>query len=228
MRARTLLLCLCLCLCLPLPTLADVIEEIPACRLLDTRSGSPLAANTALEVDVRGECAVPEKASGIVFNLTVVSPAGSGYLKAYSSLTAPDTAVITYNSGETVVTTGALVWLSKDDENTGAYDPPSWGMKLLSLQNTHVVVDVTGYLVRNPTTYAKGTITDKSSANGPPTVTLDLDTLFPGFYVVCQEPWIDPDHCDFFDVNDDVCITGHVGDFGGLPKLFAHTMTDCL
>lgn len=220
-KSLTLIIACLLCASL---SSADQVKPIAPCRLLDTRSGSPLAASTAMEIDVRGECLIPESATGVVFNLTVVSPAGTGYLKAYGTSVAPDTAVITYNSGETVVTTGAMVWLSVDDENTPAYDPPSWGIKILSSQSTHVVIDVTGYVALDPTDHFQGLVTSTQPGNGPPSIIMTLDTLFPGLYLVCREPWADPEACEEFQVNDEVCGTAHIGPDGGNQALYVHTM----
>lgn len=207
---------------------ADEIQPIDSCRLLDTRPGSPLQANTALEIDVRGECLIPEHATGVIFNLTVVNPVATGFLKAFGSITAPDTAIITFNSGQTVVTTGALVWLSVDDENTGSYDPPAWGIKALSSQETDIVIDVTGYTTKKSEERYRGTVQSKESAIGPPRVFLELDTLAPPISLVCSPPWIDPEHCDEFQVDEEVCGVGHFDTDGGSPEIFVHTMTDCL
>jgi len=206
---------------------ADEVVPIAACRLLDTRPGDPIAANTALSVDVRGECLVPETATGVVYNLTVVSPAGIGFAKVYGTNLAPDTAVVTYNAGETVVTTGALSWLSVDDETTSAYDPPSWGLRVLSSQATDVVIDLTGYLTRLSTTTFKGTVTDTESGLGPPWFALEIDSLPPSISLICQMPWIDPEECEVYEETDTVCGVGHVGRLGPGTELFVHSMAPC-
>jgi len=51
----------------------------PPARILDTRSGSPIAANATLNVQVTGEGGVPSGAVAVFGNLTAVAPNGSAF-----------------------------------------------------------------------------------------------------------------------------------------------------
>lgn len=187
---------------------ADEIVHVAPCRLLDTRPGDPLVANTALEVDVRGECGIPESATGIIFNLTVISPAGTGYGKVYGTDTAPGTAVITFNSGETVITTAAVVSLSTDNAGTGSYDPPSWGVKLMLNQAGDAVIDVTGYTTNLPTLIFVGEISLNEIVGNTRLIWFAGQPL----PFSCEDPYMAPSTCDdeAYEPDSEAWVAGHI------------------
>ena len=102
-------------------------------RLLDTRSGSDLAAATTRRVAVTGHAGVPSGAKAVATNLTVVAPAGGGYLTAWPCGTLPTASNVNYLRAETIAG-GANPAL----DATG-------GLCLRSSQRTDAIVDVAGY-----------------------------------------------------------------------------------
>jgi 2',3'-cyclic-nucleotide 2'-phosphodiesterase (5'-nucleotidase family) len=67
----------------PLPVSTSVAPSTftPASgRLLDTRSGPPIAANNAVVVKVAGVKGVPVSATAVVLNVTITESAGAGYV----------------------------------------------------------------------------------------------------------------------------------------------------
>jgi hypothetical protein len=128
-----------------------VIQVIPdgdfytvaPCRLLDTRSGSAVQSGTdrILDVDAVTQCGVSPLATAVAVNVTVIQPAGSGYLTAYPGNLAqpPVASTITFSSGM-IRSNNALLGVSADGR-----------LKLRPVLggggSTHVVVDVTGYFI---------------------------------------------------------------------------------
>lgn len=104
------------------------------CRLVDTRSGSPVSAGGSLSVAARGVCGVPVGAQAVVGNVTSVLPSGGGWLTVYSSdVPVPPTASSNYTAGSVInnVFTSAI-------GADGAF-------KVFTVAATHLVADVTGY-----------------------------------------------------------------------------------
>lgn len=59
---------------------------ITPCRILDTRApgeGPALVGTTTTDLMVRGLCGVPEEATGIAYNATIVSLGSAGFLTLY-------------------------------------------------------------------------------------------------------------------------------------------------
>ncbi|HYC87569.1 MAG TPA: FG-GAP-like repeat-containing protein [Thermoanaerobaculia bacterium] len=109
--------------------------SITPCRLLDTRSGAPLAHAADASTLVAGSCGIPAGAKSVVANVTVVAPAASGWLSLFpSDLPWPGTSTINYRTGKTRANQ-AIVPLSADGQltvrNSGA--------------DVHYLIDVTGY-----------------------------------------------------------------------------------
>lgn len=209
---------------------ADEVVPIAPCRLLDTRpSGIPLAANASAGATARGLCGIPSDATALVVNLTVVNPAGAGYLQAYGTSSPPATAVLTYNAGQTV-TAGAQVALSTDDPSTSEYDLPAWDLRLLTSQAAHVVVDVTGYLTRLPTKDFQGTVLEITANLFPDAIVWKLaGERLP---VVCFAPWINPNDCGVQPISDEVCGTAHLehyaaGPYAAGPHLVVDSLEAC-
>jgi hypothetical protein len=109
-------------------------------RILDTRTGAggvtgPLAPAATVDVVATGRGGIPAAGvTAVVLNVTVVGPAGAGYLTAFPSATPrPLASDLNYAPGETrpnlvVVKVGA-----------------GGKVALFTLAGTHVVVDVAGY-----------------------------------------------------------------------------------
>ncbi|MGO9964452.1 MAG: beta strand repeat-containing protein [Acidimicrobiales bacterium] len=108
-------------------------------RILDTRTGSPIAAASWLNLQVTGvgTTPVPAGAAAVVMNVTVVNPAHSGFLSVLpaSSTTAPTISDLNFKMGETVanLVTAPL----SATGGVSVYNSSS--------MPTDIVVDVSGY-----------------------------------------------------------------------------------
>jgi hypothetical protein len=112
------------------------------CRLLDTRSSSPLATGTAQKIAIgtqSGGCGVPLTARAVSANVTVVNPSGAGYLTFYPSGPTPNESTINFSAGQTRAN-NAVFTLNPADASV-LVKPAVVG------PNGHVdlVVDVNGY-----------------------------------------------------------------------------------
>ncbi|HEX3530703.1 MAG TPA: ExeM/NucH family extracellular endonuclease, partial [Thermoanaerobaculia bacterium] len=108
------------------------------CRLLDTRSGSPLVSGAADTVTVQGSCGIPASARGVALSITVVHPTASGYLTLYpADQPAPLASTINFSFNQ-VLANNAIVRFSTDGK-----------IKILPFVggsgSVHVVIDVMGY-----------------------------------------------------------------------------------
>ncbi len=111
-------------------------------RLLDTRAmqtacttpGTPIGANTEVLQQGNAICGIPATASALVGNATTVGPAAQGFLTLFpSNATRPLIASGNYQAGQTL-NSPFTVGLS-----------PSGNFTIYSLQQTDLVIDVTGY-----------------------------------------------------------------------------------
>jgi hypothetical protein len=107
------------------------------CRLVDTRDSTQviLSPNSARPFFIVRRCGIPEGAKAVAVNVTVVNPAGIGYLTLYPSAGAlPYASTLNYRTGKTRANNAVL--------------PLSAGGRL-SVYNAgppvHAIIDVTGY-----------------------------------------------------------------------------------
>jgi hypothetical protein len=122
-------------------------------RLVDSRSGqlgvleqpggsigsdraAVLPAGVAVRFVVTNTSGIPVSPAGIAFNITAVGPAGGGNLKIYPCASAgsppPSPSTLNYVAGVA-------------QANAALAAPASWGVCVLSTQNTNVIIDVSGY-----------------------------------------------------------------------------------
>jgi hypothetical protein len=127
----------------PPPAGLDFFTLTP-CRVLDTRwtagslGGPALAASEQRLFTVTETCGIPASAKALTVNLTVVSPAGGGYLSVFpGNAFFLGTSVINFSPGQTRATNGIMLLATN---GTG-----SLGIINASGGNTHVVLDVNGY-----------------------------------------------------------------------------------
>lgn len=99
--------------CLVMPSKAQAQGEtnfvpIEPCRIFDTRPGDPIDADetrhfvmfdipggaVAGQGGKPGGCGIPTNATAVHINFTAVTPAGSGFLRAWSNCDAPPTATL--------------------------------------------------------------------------------------------------------------------------------------
>lgn len=109
------------------------------CRVLDTRTGSPLVSGTPRVVAMTGVCGIPAGARAVVVNLTAVGVTGSGHLAGYPGNYPPiATNAVSFSAGK-IRTSSAVLPLATDGSGTLAlFAPPTGG-------TVHAIVDVTGY-----------------------------------------------------------------------------------
>jgi hypothetical protein len=75
---------------------------VAPCRVLDTRTGPPVAAGAERTINVSGLCGVPSTAKAVAVNLTVNQPTADGFLRLYpAGVTPPITSVVNYVTGQT-------------------------------------------------------------------------------------------------------------------------------
>jgi hypothetical protein len=75
------------------------------CRILDTRGGTPVPANGAMNLVVTGKCGVPVGATSAVINVTAVAPASGGLVTLYpgpANTARPVVSTINYSPGRTL------------------------------------------------------------------------------------------------------------------------------
>lgn len=107
------------------------------CRLVDTRTASPLAAGTARSFAAAGACGIPDDAVAVAVNVTAVQPTATGQFKVYSSgAPLPETSVVSFKAGK-IRASASVVALGVAGELEVWADLPSG--------SAHVVLDVFGY-----------------------------------------------------------------------------------
>lgn len=127
----------------PLPVAG--FYTVPPCRLADTRqaagpSGGPaLGANTERVFTVGGVCGIPNEATALSANITVVNPGAAGFLTLYPPGTArPLTAALNFQAGQ-VRTNNAIVPLAGTPPGLAVFYGGAAGT------TADVVIDVNGY-----------------------------------------------------------------------------------
>lgn len=97
-------------------------------RLLDTRDGPPVKAGNAPEVDTG-----LTSASAVAVNITVVDPAGAGYVTAFSTGNVPETSILNINRAGDVEAGFVIVPVV------------SGRFRLFTSTDAHLIVDLMGY-----------------------------------------------------------------------------------
>ena len=110
------------------------------CRAADTRTSAPLQNGVPSMIDLRGVCGIPVTAATVVFNLTVVSPTGSGDLRIYPADATPPAFETMLFSANDLRTLNITSGVSNDVDGAVAVLPSVAGGGTV-----HVVLDVMGY-----------------------------------------------------------------------------------
>jgi glucose/arabinose dehydrogenase len=119
------------------PTPALSYFTVTPCRVLDTRSGSPLTSDVPRTVVIAGSCGIPAGAQAVAANLTVVGPSAAGFLILYpTGQPVPLASVLNFNLGQ-VRSNNAVLPLSGGQLDARA-GLPGGGQ-------VHLVLDVVGY-----------------------------------------------------------------------------------
>lgn len=120
-----------------LPAAATDYYTLTPCRLVDTRSSSPLAAGSARSFAAAGACGIPDDALAVAVNVTAVQPTVAGHFKVYpSGAPLPETSVVSFTAG-TIRASGSVVALGVAGEVEVWTEMPAG--------SAHVVLDVFGY-----------------------------------------------------------------------------------
>ncbi|WP_345038853.1 polysaccharide deacetylase family protein [Arthrobacter methylotrophus] len=119
-------------------TVSGAFQPITPTRFLDTRNGTPVAANGTMSFQVGGVSGVPATVGGLTFNLTVANPTSNGFVTAFPAGTVvPNASNLNYAPGQIVpnlatipVGTGGQVSLHNTSNGTA-----------------QLIADVSGYFV---------------------------------------------------------------------------------
>jgi Tol biopolymer transport system component len=116
---------------------------VTPCRALDTRSGSPLSSGVAGFATLHDVCGVPDTATAVAVNITVIGATGQGNLKVYpGDVDPPAASTINFQAGVTRAN-NAMLPLAYDGSGILGFLPNIAGMA--GSGTVHVVVDVVGY-----------------------------------------------------------------------------------
>jgi bacillolysin len=112
---------------------------VTPCRLVDTRSTTPLSAGETRVFNITGSCGIPSTATGVAINITSVSPTADGHIILYpGGLDRPDTSSINFATGKNRANNAVLA-LAPD--GTGTIE----GYASVAGGTVHLVLDVSGY-----------------------------------------------------------------------------------
>ncbi len=135
-----------------------VFVPVTPCRVVDTRSSSPVAAGGTRTFQVAGTglsaqggasagCGIPDEALAVEVSVTAPAPPGTGFLRAWpADSSAPNATMVNFSSGQGTTNTGAVRLSSTPgsaDLTVGAFGSAA-----------QVIVDVQGYFVASDPTGA--------------------------------------------------------------------------
>ena len=109
---------------------------VSPCRVIDTRSGAPLAPASVQLVQVTGRCGIPSGAKSVALNIAAVTPSSNGYLTVYPGTGAapPNTSTLSYRANMTRAN-NSVMRLSSSGRLSVYNGGPA----------VHFLIDVTGY-----------------------------------------------------------------------------------
>jgi hypothetical protein len=113
------------------------MSTVTPTRIADTRGAEKprLGAGSTRSFQIRGKAGIPSTATGVVLNVTVVSPTGSGYATVFPSGTSlPTASNLNYTDGQTV--SNQVIARVGSDGKVNVY----------SLRSADVILDVVGWL----------------------------------------------------------------------------------
>jgi hypothetical protein len=117
----------------------DFYTLIP-CRVVDTRSGSPLTSGSPATFQISGACGVPASAKAVAFNVTAVSSTSDGYMVLWpTDLGKPETSSISFAAGGTRANNGILA-LATDGSGTLKAES-----RMAGGGTVQVIIDINGY-----------------------------------------------------------------------------------
>jgi hypothetical protein len=122
-------------------------HAVTPCRVVDSRTtnategtnGTPLAHGLHT-FTIQGQCGIPNGATAITGNFTIVSPQADGDLRIWpSDVSEPLVSTLNYRAGEPALANGAIVPLS------AASTTNDLSVRIATTGTSHLVIDVTGY-----------------------------------------------------------------------------------
>jgi hypothetical protein len=138
-------------------------------RVVDTRaSGGPVAAGQSRCFTLAGVTGVPGDAAAVVLNVTAVGYAKQGWLTAYPNGQAvPATSTLNFDTTEYAIANGSIVRIGSNGEVC-----VSVGSVGNVAGDSHIVLDVTGYLTANglaamPMLASPQRLVDTRASGGP-------------------------------------------------------------
>jgi PKD repeat protein len=130
---------------------AENYFAVAPCRILDTRNTTILTNNTPRVVNIVGLCGIPSTAKAVSFNVTAVSPTGSGKITLYpGNLTSSwpgAKSSLNFDPATSPRSNSAVVQLATDGTGTLGINAPVSG----SPGQVHLVLDVQGYFSTDTT-----------------------------------------------------------------------------
>ncbi len=128
----------------PPPAANPVTTLIAPCRLMDTRVGgvgprsTPLGPGETYTATVWGNCTVPNTATGIVANVTIVGPTGGSFLTVWpADKPRPNSSNLNWVAGQAPTANQVTTALSVADGRISLYNAGG---------TVNLIVDITGYL----------------------------------------------------------------------------------
>lgn len=136
-----------------LPSFAQNASQyfpIAPCRLYDSRFDGPQTPlvgqdTPGRQLSIKGTCGIPNDASALSYNVTIVRPTGNGFLTMYPSNAAlPEVSSINFKAND-VRGNGGVVPLAPGAPDLNVYlaTNPAAG-------SGHVILDATGYFKEVP------------------------------------------------------------------------------
>ncbi|HEX3126152.1 MAG TPA: hypothetical protein VH394_02385 [Thermoanaerobaculia bacterium] len=124
------------------PETGDFFTVAP-CRLIDTRQGQALTSGVPALVQVHGLCGIPDTATAVAINVTVIQPQGAGRLTLHpGNLSTPSTSTLNFPAGQNLANNAILALASNGEGTLGITPAVSGGA---GGGTVHVIVDVSGY-----------------------------------------------------------------------------------
>ena len=145
---------------------------VTPCRVLDTRTGSPLLANTVRTFAVSGGCGISSSAVSVAANVTIVGPSAAGALVVYpTGSRIPATSTLNFSPGATRANNAHIV--------LGPGGTADFILAAAGGATAHLLVDVLGYYGTGQPGFGIGgaTVRQRNNNTGPDTGTLTTNAV---------------------------------------------------
>ena len=113
---------------------------LPPCRIVDTRTGSPLSSQVTRNFTMTGACGVPSSAKAVSVNVTVIDPAGPGNLALWpANQSKPGSSVLNFQAASNRANNAILTLATDGGGQISAQALATGG------GTVHLLIDVNGY-----------------------------------------------------------------------------------